>query len=168
MELCITKTPSGGFPSNVTLLLPGRLLNPASSSLPHVADFNGIRHRWDLRDPQAEAVQYLGKYMTRDLSGYNQFVRVTRRTKRQREKAYSPVVQVVQLESPLERLSDCSTVPYLRFFLVRNEEVVGSNPLSSTIFQSDLERAKQSYRSTLGLAGVYCGLGRQISKSFFL
>src|SRR6266699_6824977 len=32
------------FPSNVTLLLPGRLLNPASSSLPHVADFNGIRH----------------------------------------------------------------------------------------------------------------------------
>jgi hypothetical protein len=30
-------------------LLPGRLLYPASSSLPHVADFNGIRHRWDLR-----------------------------------------------------------------------------------------------------------------------
>jgi hypothetical protein len=27
-------------------ILPGRLLNPASSSLPHVADFNGIRHRW--------------------------------------------------------------------------------------------------------------------------
>src|SRR6267378_2890404 len=52
--LCITKTPSSGFPSNVTLLLPGRLLNPASSSLPHVADFNGIRHRWDLRDPQFE------------------------------------------------------------------------------------------------------------------
>src|SRR5271167_3454121 len=90
--------------------------------------------------------------MTRDLSGYNQFVRVTRRTKRQREKANSPVVQVVQLESPLERLSDCRTVPYLRFFLVRNEEAGGSNPLSSTIFQSDLERAKQSYRSTLGLA----------------
>ena len=44
----------------------------------------------------------------------------------------SPVVQVVQLESPLERLSDCRTVPYLRFFLVRNEEVVGSNPISST------------------------------------
>jgi hypothetical protein len=52
-KLCITKTPSSGFPSNVTLLLPGRLLNPASSSLPHVADFNGIRHRWDLRDPQS-------------------------------------------------------------------------------------------------------------------
>ena len=49
----ITKTPSSGFPSNVTLLLPGRLRNPASSSLPHVADFNGIRHRWDLRDPQS-------------------------------------------------------------------------------------------------------------------
>jgi hypothetical protein len=110
------------------LLLPGRLHNPASSSLPHVADFNGIRHRWDLRDPQAEAV-HLGKYMTGDLSGYNQFVRVTRGTKRQREKA------VVQLESPLERLSDCRTVPYLGFFLVRNEEVVGSNPLSSTRFQ---------------------------------
>ena len=52
--------------------------------------------------------------------------------KRQREKANSPVVQVVQLESLLERLSDCRTVPYLRFFLVRNEEVVGSNPISST------------------------------------
>jgi hypothetical protein len=64
----------------------------------------------------------------------NQFVRVTRRTKRQREKANSPVVQVVQLESPLERLSDCRTVPYLRFFLVRNEEAGGSNPLSSTRF----------------------------------
>jgi hypothetical protein len=25
----------------------------ASSSLPHVADFNGIRHGWDLRDPQS-------------------------------------------------------------------------------------------------------------------
>ena len=70
-----------------------------------------------------------------NLSGYNQFVRVTRRTKRQREKANSPVVQVVQLESPLERLSDCRTVPYLRFFLVRNEEVVGSNPISSTKIQ---------------------------------
>jgi hypothetical protein len=46
----------------------------------------------------------------------------------------SPVVQVVQLEAPLERLSDCRTVPYLRFFLVRNEEAGGSNPLSSTRF----------------------------------
>jgi hypothetical protein len=45
---------------------------------------------------------------------------------------FRPVVQVVQLESPLERLSDCRTVPYLRFFLVRNEEAGGSNPLSST------------------------------------
>src|SRR6266404_5215177 len=51
-HLCITKTPSSGFPSNVTLLLPGRLLNPASSSLPHVAAFNGISHGRDLRDPQ--------------------------------------------------------------------------------------------------------------------
>jgi hypothetical protein len=49
-----------------------------------------------------------------------------------KKKANSPVVQVVQLESPLERLSDCRTVPYLRFFLVRNEEAGGSNPLSST------------------------------------
>jgi hypothetical protein len=57
-RLCITKTPSGGFPSNVTLLLPGRPLNPASSSLPHVADFNGIRHGWDLRDPQSEMTVY--------------------------------------------------------------------------------------------------------------
>jgi hypothetical protein len=52
--------------------------------------------------------------------------------KRQREKVNSPVVQVVQLESLLERLSDCRTVPYLRFFLVRNEEVAGSIPVSST------------------------------------
>jgi len=32
--VCIPKTPSSGFPSNVTLLLLGRLLNPGSSSLP--------------------------------------------------------------------------------------------------------------------------------------
>ena len=37
--------------------------------------------------------------------------------KRQTEKANRVVVQ---FESPLERLSDCRTVPYLRFFLVRN------------------------------------------------
>jgi hypothetical protein len=73
--------------------------------------------------------------MTGDLSGCNQFVRVTRRTKRQREKANSPVVQVVQLESLLERLSDCRTVPSLRFSLIRNEEAGGSNPLSSTRFE---------------------------------
>ena len=42
-----------------------------------------------------------------------------------RRKANSAVVQVVQLEGPLERLSDCRTVPYLRFFLVRNEEALG-------------------------------------------
>src|SRR5262252_4700730 len=55
-------------------------------------------------------------------------------TQKKKKKANSTVVQVVQLEGPLERLSDCRTVPYLRFFLVRNEEVVGSNPISSTIF----------------------------------
>ena len=65
--------------------------------------------------------------------------------------ANSPVVQVVQLESPLERLSDCRTVPYLRFYLVRNEEAGGSNPLSSTIFSADIERAKQFCRNTFGL-----------------
>jgi hypothetical protein len=51
-----------------------------------------------------------------------------------KKKANSPVVQVVQLESPLERLSDCRTVPYLRFFLVRNEQAGGSSPHSSTMF----------------------------------
>src|SRR5271167_1295520 len=35
-----------------------------------------------------------------------------------------------------ENLSDCGAAPYLRFFLVRNEEAGGSNPLSSTRFQS--------------------------------
>ena len=30
-----------------------------------------------------------------------------------------------------------------------NEEAGGSNPLSSTIFQNDLERAKHSYRGLL-------------------
>ena len=103
----------------------------------------------------------LSDYMTGDLSGYNQFVRVTRRTKRQREKANSPVVQVVQLESPLERLSDCRTVPYLRFFLVRNEEAGGSNPLSSTIFQkgtSSVHRGSNRFvpgRRRFGLSGCY-------------
>jgi len=58
--------------------------------------------------------------------------------KSQREKANNPVVQVVQLKGPLERLSDCRTVPYRRFFLVRNEEAGGSNPLSSTIFSKRL------------------------------
>ena len=29
------------------------------------------------------------------------------------------------MEGPLERLSDSRTVPYLRFFLVRNEEALG-------------------------------------------
>jgi hypothetical protein len=43
------------FPVNVTLLLPDRLLNPGSGSLPHVADFNGIRRRWDSRDAQRES-----------------------------------------------------------------------------------------------------------------
>ena len=52
-----------------------------------------------------------------------------------------PVVRVVQFRAPLKNLSDCDAAPYLRFFLVRNEEAGGSNPLSSTIFQKgDLER----------------------------
>jgi hypothetical protein len=51
----------------------------------------------------------LSEYMTGDLSGYNQFVRVTRRTKRQREKANSPVVQ---LENPLERLRGIGTIKW--------------------------------------------------------
>jgi hypothetical protein len=46
-----------------------------------------------------------------------------------------PVVRVVQFRAPLKNLSDCDAAPYLRFFLVRNEEVGGSNPLPSTIFQ---------------------------------
>src|SRR5215469_1840915 len=45
--------------------------------------------------------------------------------KRKRRKANGTVVHVVQLEGPLERLSDCRTVPYLRFFLVRNEAFPG-------------------------------------------
>jgi len=81
--------------------------------------------------------------------------------KRQREKANSPVVQVVQPESLLERLSDCRTVPYLRFFLVRNEEAGGSNPLSSTIFQkgtSSVHRGSNRFvpgRRRFGLSGCY-------------
>src|SRR4029077_14251776 len=85
--------------------------------------------------------------MTGDLSGYNQFVRVARRTKRQREKANSSVVRVVQLESPLERLSDCRTVPYLRFFLIRNEEAGGSNPLSSTKLTINMRVSEQAGKS---------------------
>ena len=40
------------------------------------------------------------------------------------------------IQKPSENLSDCSTAPYHRFFLVRNEEAGGSNPLSSTRFQT--------------------------------
>src|SRR5260370_4029525 len=65
-----------------------------------------------------------------------------------------PVVRVVPLRAPLKNLSYCDAAPYLRFFLVRNEEAGGSNPLSSTIFQNDLERAKQSYRGMLGLSSL--------------
>jgi hypothetical protein len=43
-----------------------------------------------------------------------------------------PVVRVVQFRAPLKNLSDCDAAPYLRFFLVRNEEVAGSIPVSST------------------------------------
>src|SRR6516162_853932 len=41
-----------------------------------------------------------------------------------------------QLRRFLKGLSDCDTAPGLRFFLVRNEEVGGSSPLSSTRFLS--------------------------------
>jgi len=40
------------------------------------------------------------------------------------------------IQKPSENLSDCGTAPYHRFFLVRNEEAGGSNPLSSTRFQT--------------------------------
>jgi hypothetical protein len=70
-----------------------------------------------------------------------------------KKKANSPVVQVVQLESPLERLSDCRTVPYLRFFLVRNEEAVGSNPISSTIFSKRLTSERQMLRQLCARSG---------------
>ena len=76
--------------------------------------------------------------------------------KRQREKAKSPVVQVVQLESLLERLSDCRTVPYLRFFLVRNEEVAGSIPVSSTNILNNLRVRVSSFR-------FFCDVGCAIS-----
>jgi hypothetical protein len=46
----------------------------------------------------------------------------------------NPVVRVVQFRGGSENLSDCGAAPYLRFFLVRNEEAGGSNPLSSTRF----------------------------------
>ena len=84
---------------------------------------------------------------------------VTRRIKREREKANSPVVQVVQLEGLLERLSDCRTVPYLRFFLVRNEEAGGSNPLSSTNIFSKLNNlpnpAKFDQLGELGVSRIF-------------
>ena len=51
---------------------------------------------------------------------------------------------------PLKNQSDCDAAPYLRFFLVRNEEAGDSNPLSSTIFSTDIERAKQFCRNTFG------------------
>ena len=71
LNLCIPKTPSGGFPSNVTLLLPDRLLNPGSNSLPaflHVADFKDVRRGWDLRDTQElQKLLVLRRYALRSL-----------------------------------------------------------------------------------------------------
>jgi hypothetical protein len=55
-----------------------------------------------------------------------------------KKKANSPVVQVVQLESPLERLSDCRTVPYPDFssFATRKPGVrIPSRPPKSSIKQ---------------------------------
>jgi len=66
-----------------------------------------------------------------------------------KKKANSPVVQIVQLEGPLERLSDCRTVPYLRFFLVRNEEAGGSNPPLVHHIPKDLHQYFESRRSSL-------------------
>jgi hypothetical protein len=72
-----------------------------------------------------------------------------------------PVVRVVQFRAPLKNLSDCDAAPYLRFFLVRNEEVVGSNPISSTIFQkgtSSVHRGSNRFvpgRRRFGLSGCY-------------
>jgi hypothetical protein len=60
-----------------------------------------------------------------------------------------PVVRVVQFRAPLKNLSDCDAAPYLRFFLVRNEEAGGSNPLSSTISQKDPHVLDPSNDATL-------------------
>src|ERR1700751_3657349 len=50
--LYMLKTPSNGFPSNVTLLLPVAFLTRTPVPFLHVADFKGVRRGWDLRDTQ--------------------------------------------------------------------------------------------------------------------
>src|SRR5215472_5068488 len=42
------------------------------------------------------------------------------------------VLQVLQLRAPSSDVSGCNTMSYEFISLVRNEEVVGSNPISST------------------------------------
>jgi len=70
-----------------------------------------------------------------------------------------PVVRVVQFRAPLKNLSDCDAAPYLRFFLVRNEEVVGSNPISSTNIFSKLNNlpnlAKLDQLGELGISRIF-------------
>ena len=56
----------------------------------------------------------------------------------------NPVVRVVQFRA-LNNLSDCDAAPYLRFFLVRNEEAEGSNPFSSSkIEKTSVGRSKKA------------------------
>lgn len=51
-RMCIPKTPSGGFPSNVThCYFPVAFL--AQVPFLHVVDLKGIRRGWDLRDTQS-------------------------------------------------------------------------------------------------------------------
>ena len=52
------------------------------------------------------------------------FVRGTDLADYQGEKANGAVVQMVQLESPLERLTDCSTVPFLESLEIKGYEVL--------------------------------------------
>jgi hypothetical protein len=43
-----------------------------------------------------------------------------------------PACLTCRFRVPLKQLSDCGALPSLIFPTVRNEEVVGSNPISST------------------------------------
>src|SRR5580693_9791862 len=105
------------------------MTNRIAEQLPNdgqVGDYRFVRH---ISTDNAPVFTNIASTHEWSLTGSD---RRTRFASRFCPRRLSPVVQVVQLESPLERLSDCRTVPYLRFFLVRNEEAGGSNPLSST------------------------------------
>jgi len=108
------------------------------SSLPHVADFNGIRHGWDLRDPQFSKMTLSSLQAQAPrviLSGFSPS-NCTEKTKRK------PVCQVCQSKRPRV----CQTV-------------LPQHARTSCYAQVDagngLERINPSHKSDSGTSGTF-------------